>query len=101
MAEFNPFDFSAKDTRDSLAHIYADRRENSLRLASGIMQGLYRHELKNASQKLTAAANTNGELDVTVGEIDNLIIQLMQARRHIADVDKCDAVMQALKQIEL
>ena len=101
MAEFNPFEISAADTKKGLLDNYRNRRENSLRLASGILADFHRHEIRNASVNLTAAAYGNSELTVTVGEIDNMIIQLMQVRRHIADVDKCDAVIQALDQIDV
>ena len=99
--EFNPFEIGAADTKKGLLDNYRNRRENSLRLASGILADFHRHEIRNASVKLTAAAYGNSELTVTVGEIDNMIIQLMQVRRHIADVDKCDAVIQALDQIDV
>ena len=101
--EFNPFDISAADTKKGLLDNYRDRRKNSLRLASGILADFHRHEIRNASQKLAAAANVgySDALRVTPSDIDEMIVQLTQARRHIADVDKCDAVIQALDQIDV
>lgn len=92
MAE-KTLEISAKDTKQGLLDNYSDRRENSLRLA--------RNELKSANFKLLKVKRTGGDVGVTVCEIDNLIIQLMQARWHIADVEKCDAVISALNQINL
>ena len=101
MAEFNPLEISAKDTKKGLLDNYSDRRDNSLRLAQAIVESLVRHELNSVNIKLLKAKRNGCEIGVTVGEIDNLIIQLMQARRHIADVEKCDAVISALNQIKL
>ena len=98
-----PFDLSAKDTKDSLTSVYADQRENSLQLASTIVQGLYRHEMKRINEKLYEMAHAGGyeSVIVTQSDIDEMITQLMQVRRHIADADKSGAVLQALKQIKL
>ena len=103
MAEFNPFEISAADTKKGLLDNYRNRRANSLRCATSTIQGLYRHELKRINEKLTAAANVgySDALIVTPSDIDEMIVQLTQARRHIADVDKCDAVIQALDQIDV
>ena len=98
-----PFDLSAKDTKDSLTSIYADQRENSLQLASTIVQGLYRHEMKRINEKLYEMAHAGGyeSVIVTQSDIDEMITQLMRVRRHIADADKSGAVLQALNQIKL
>ena len=101
--EFNPFEIGATDTKKGLLDNYRNRRSNSLRCATATIQGLYRHELKRINEKLAAAANVgySDALRVTPSDIDEMIVQLTQARRHIADVDKCDAVIQALDQIDV
>ena len=103
MAEFNPLDISATDTKNSLKSIYWEQRINSLKLASTIIQGLYRHELKRLNDDLFKDANGGNVagICVTASQIDEIIVQLMQARRHISDADKSGAVLQVLKHIDV
>lgn len=101
MAEkFNPFNFSAADSKKSLLDNYSDRRKNSLRRASVTITALLRGDMKRAGDKLLKARD-GAELELAPADIDEMIIQLMQARRDLCDVNKCEAVIQALNQIEV